>query len=139
MTWAQRLKRVFSIDVETCVRCGKAVRVITSIEESGLIERILAHVRANAQTSTAAVDGAAGECVSGAHGRRANLRAWKLRSGIGRELCCAPVWCGGIWGIDRTAKDPDHPRYRAAGRGNSRVGTRQNTVGQRPVWRASVR
>jgi hypothetical protein len=53
MTWAQRLKRVFSIDVETCVRCGKAVRVIASIEEPALIERILAHVRAKGESSAA--------------------------------------------------------------------------------------
>jgi hypothetical protein len=52
MTWAQRLKRVFDIDVETCVRCAKAVRVIASIEEPGLIERILAHVRGKAEAST---------------------------------------------------------------------------------------
>ena len=45
MTWAQRLKRVFDIDVKSCVRCGGAVRVIASIEEPALIERILAHVR----------------------------------------------------------------------------------------------
>ena len=32
MTWAQRLKRVFGINVETCVRCGKGVRVVASIE-----------------------------------------------------------------------------------------------------------
>lgn len=45
MTWARRLKRVFNIDVASCVRCGAAVRVIASIEEPALIERILAHVR----------------------------------------------------------------------------------------------
>ena len=28
MTWAQRLKRVFGIDIETCPACGGAVRVI---------------------------------------------------------------------------------------------------------------
>lgn len=28
MTWAQRLKRVFNIDIETCPACGGAVRVI---------------------------------------------------------------------------------------------------------------
>ena len=27
MTWAQRLKRVFGIDVETCPACGGAVRI----------------------------------------------------------------------------------------------------------------
>ena len=39
--------RVFGIDVESCVRCGAAVRVIASIEEPALIERILAQVRGN--------------------------------------------------------------------------------------------
>ena len=53
MTWAQRLKRVFNIDVETCVRCGKAVRVIASIEEPALIERILEHVRGKTGSDTA--------------------------------------------------------------------------------------
>ncbi|MFM8517288.1 MAG: hypothetical protein ACKODA_05335, partial [Nevskiaceae bacterium] len=71
MRWAQRLKRVFGIDVESCARCGKAVRVaapahpcargisaslhvIASIEEPVLIERILAHVRGKAGSDTAA-------------------------------------------------------------------------------------
>ena len=55
MTWARRLKRVFGIDVESCVRCGKAVRVIASIEEPALIERILAYVGGKAEASTAAL------------------------------------------------------------------------------------
>ncbi|MBK9665550.1 MAG: transposase [Gammaproteobacteria bacterium] len=45
MSWAQRLKRVFGIDVESCVRCGQAVKIIACIEEPALIERILEHVR----------------------------------------------------------------------------------------------
>jgi len=32
MTWAQRLKRVFGIEIETCEVCGGKVRVIASIE-----------------------------------------------------------------------------------------------------------
>jgi hypothetical protein len=55
MRWAQRLKRVFGIDVETCVRCGRAARVIACIEEPALIERILAHVRGQAESETAAL------------------------------------------------------------------------------------
>lgn len=55
MTWAQRLKRVFSIDVESYVRCGAAVRVIARIEESALIERILAHVRGKVKAGTASL------------------------------------------------------------------------------------
>ena len=44
MTWAQRLKRVFNIDIETCSKCGGAVKVIACIEDSAVIERILAHL-----------------------------------------------------------------------------------------------
>lgn len=55
MTWAQRLKRVFSIDVESCVRCGKAVKVIAGIEEPALIERIPEHVRAKGANSAASL------------------------------------------------------------------------------------
>ena len=45
MTWAQRLKRVFSIDIEVCGRCGGSVRVIACIEDQNIIDRILAHLR----------------------------------------------------------------------------------------------
>jgi hypothetical protein len=44
MTWAQRLKRVFAIDIETCRRCGGQLKVIASIEDPPVIERILAHL-----------------------------------------------------------------------------------------------
>ncbi len=35
MTWAQRLKRIFNIDIETCPACGGAVRIIACIEDTG--------------------------------------------------------------------------------------------------------
>jgi len=38
MTWAQRLRRVFRIDVETCPKCGSSVRIIASIEDEEVIE-----------------------------------------------------------------------------------------------------
>jgi len=41
MTWAQRLKRVFHIDIETCRDCGGAVRIIACIEDPVVIEKIL--------------------------------------------------------------------------------------------------
>ena len=41
MTWAQRLKRVFGIDIETCRACGGAVRIIALIEEPEVIKKIL--------------------------------------------------------------------------------------------------
>ena len=35
MTWAQRLKRVFNIDIETCSECGGAVKIIACIRLHG--------------------------------------------------------------------------------------------------------
>jgi len=49
MTWAQRLKRVFKIDIEVCGRCGGSVKVIACIEEQDFIDRILAHLREKEQ------------------------------------------------------------------------------------------
>lgn len=46
MTWAQRLKRVFGIDIETCPACGGAMRIIACIEDPDVIEKILAHLDA---------------------------------------------------------------------------------------------
>jgi hypothetical protein len=44
MTWAKRLKRVFAIEIERCWRCGGRLRVIASIEDEAVIERILDHL-----------------------------------------------------------------------------------------------
>lgn len=53
MRWAQRLKRVFQIDVETCPNCGGTVQIVASIEDPPaclcaarrqVIERILTHL-----------------------------------------------------------------------------------------------
>jgi hypothetical protein len=44
MTWAQRLKRVFAIDIEKCEKCGGPVRIIASIEDPDVIQRILKHL-----------------------------------------------------------------------------------------------
>jgi hypothetical protein len=45
MSWARRLKRVFDIEIEGCVRCGGKLKIIASIAEPELIERILAQRR----------------------------------------------------------------------------------------------
>lgn len=44
MSWAQRLKRVFNIDIEVCDICGKKVKVIACIENPVVIKKILAHL-----------------------------------------------------------------------------------------------
>jgi len=41
MTWAQRLKRVFNIDIETCSACGGAVKVIACIKDPVGITQVL--------------------------------------------------------------------------------------------------
>ena len=48
MTWAQRLKRVFGIDIETCSVCGGAVRIIACIENPNVIEKTITHLDAKA-------------------------------------------------------------------------------------------
>ena len=44
MTWAQRLKRVFNIDIETCTECGGHLKVIAIIEDPEVIKQILDHL-----------------------------------------------------------------------------------------------
>jgi hypothetical protein len=44
MTWAQRLKRVFDIDIDTCCECGGDVKIIASIEDPVVIRTILTHL-----------------------------------------------------------------------------------------------
>jgi hypothetical protein len=41
ITWAQRLRRVFKIDIETCEHCGGAVKAIACIEGPAVVKRIL--------------------------------------------------------------------------------------------------
>jgi hypothetical protein len=45
ITWAQRLKRVFKIDVEMCRVCGGSARVIACIEDPVVIKKILVHLQ----------------------------------------------------------------------------------------------
>ena len=45
MSWAQRMKRVFAIDIETCSVCGGRMKVIACIEDPLVIKQILTHLR----------------------------------------------------------------------------------------------
>jgi len=54
-----RLKRVFNIDIETCSECGGDVRIIASIEDPVVIQKILAHLDDNA---TSAATGLLPDC-----------------------------------------------------------------------------
>jgi hypothetical protein len=51
MTWAQRLKRVFNIDIETCRECGGAVKIIACIEDPLVIKKILDHIKKKEEAS----------------------------------------------------------------------------------------
>jgi len=44
MTWAQRLKRVFAIEIEKCEKCGGKVKIIACIEDPEVIQKILKHL-----------------------------------------------------------------------------------------------
>ena len=46
MSWAQRLTRVFGIEIETCEQCGGKVKVIASIEDPAVIGKSLGHLAA---------------------------------------------------------------------------------------------
>jgi hypothetical protein len=48
LTWAQRLKRVFEIDITLCPLCGGQLRVIGDITDPDLIRKILDHVNSRA-------------------------------------------------------------------------------------------
>jgi len=48
MSWAQRLKRVFGIEIDTCQRCGGNLRIIASIEQPEVIAKILSHLERTA-------------------------------------------------------------------------------------------
>ena len=49
MGWAQRLKRVFQLDLEHCVQCGGALKLIASIEDPWVIQKILRHLEPQAR------------------------------------------------------------------------------------------
>ncbi|MFN9127838.1 MAG: IS91 family transposase, partial [bacterium] len=43
LRWAQRLKRLFGIEIEACARYVARLKIVSSIEDPGVIVRILAH------------------------------------------------------------------------------------------------
>jgi hypothetical protein len=51
MTWAQRLQRVFKIDILTCEYCGGAVKLIASIEDPVVLKTIFDHLARRASLS----------------------------------------------------------------------------------------
>ncbi len=45
LSWAERLKRVFKLDIELCPRCGGRLRVIATITQPEVIQKLLDHVQ----------------------------------------------------------------------------------------------
>ena len=48
LTWAQRLKRVFEIDISQCPRCGGTLRVISDVTDPDVIQIVLEHLKQRA-------------------------------------------------------------------------------------------
>lgn len=129
-TWAQRLKRVFNIDTETCNTCGGRVKIIACIEDSVVIEKILTRLDSKAACAAARrlppCRGGRGahRCHDGpTRNRRAggadntpplraepSLRQSRLRSGVSRS---AAVSCSSV------AQVPQH-RVNGVGFGGHR-------------------
>jgi hypothetical protein len=55
LRWAQRLKRVFGIEIERCERCGGAVKIIASIEDAAVAGRILAQLEQRASAANGVI------------------------------------------------------------------------------------
>ncbi|NRB42390.1 MAG: transposase [Pseudomonadales bacterium] len=47
MSWAERLKRVFNIDIEVCNKCGGKVKIIACIKDPLIIDKVLTHLGLN--------------------------------------------------------------------------------------------
>ena len=46
LSWAERLRRVFHVDISTCPQCGGQLRVIGDVTDPAVIQRILDHIAA---------------------------------------------------------------------------------------------
>jgi hypothetical protein len=55
MAWAQRLKRVFGIEIEVCRHCQGPVKIIACIEDPTVIEKILACLTSKASTNATTI------------------------------------------------------------------------------------
>ncbi len=64
MSWMQRLRRVFDLDLKSCPRCEGQVRVIAAITEPALIAQILKHRDSRDDFTGEAPEGAAGGLVA---------------------------------------------------------------------------
>ncbi len=54
MTWMQRLKRVFNIDIENCEKCQGPAKIIACVEDPAVIAKILKHLKEKAISNKSA-------------------------------------------------------------------------------------
>ena len=88
MSWTQRMKRVFNIDIENCEKCQGPVRIISCIEDPVAIRQILDHLASN-ETSA--------EQATLPPGRAPRLNSgclMKFKSLIGRKMGYQGGWQG---------------------------------------------
>jgi hypothetical protein len=52
MSWAQRLRRVFGIDIETCERCGGTMKIVACIQDPAVIRKLLRSPPAGVHTQS---------------------------------------------------------------------------------------
>lgn len=90
MTWAQRLKRLFGIDIETCPAGGGALRIIACIEDPVVIKRILTHLDTKKASTVASARHPAGRhrrwtCSTEPPDTHMRLRSGWMRQGNARS------------------------------------------------------
>jgi hypothetical protein len=91
LSWAQRLKRVFKLDLQSCEGCGGQVRVIACIEAPLVIGKILAHLETRGlQRADAGLAGPAAQAT-------ASRREWLSGVGFVRLIlgCAEYSWPAG--------------------------------------------
>jgi hypothetical protein len=49
LSWAERLKRVFDIDISVCLLCGGTLRVIAEVTDPDAIQTIRTHLKQRAK------------------------------------------------------------------------------------------
>ena len=87
ITWAQRLKRVFGLDIETWLACGGALRIIACIEDPAVIKKILTHLEKGRLHRTLPVAALSGATAGGSVRLNHHLPL-TLTRGCDLDGCC---------------------------------------------------
>jgi hypothetical protein len=107
MTWAQRLKLVFNIDIETCFEFGGEVRMIASTKDPAVIQKIPAYLDHDATSVTTVL---LPECRASPTG---SLFVWRSKHKRSPDPLLDPVAVRHLWpviGIDGKQSGAPPPR-----------------------------